>query len=97
MNIVNFEENKIKIQTNSDHDGILVLTDIFYPGWTATIDGNPTEIFKANGLVRSVFVPSGEHFIEFEYMPYSFTLGLIISLITLIILVGSYTFSRKSN
>ena len=90
VNIINFEENKIKIQTNSDNDGVLVLTDIFYPGWTATVDGNPTEIFKANGLVRSVFVPAGEHFIEFEYLPYSFTLGLIISFTTLIILLVLY-------
>jgi uncharacterized membrane protein YfhO len=87
----------INIQSNSNNNSILVLTDVFYPGWTATVDGNPTEIFKANGLVRSVFVPAGEHFIEFEYVPYSFTLGLIISFITLIILVGAYTFSRKSN
>jgi len=97
VSIINFEENKIKIQSNSDHDGILVLTDVFYSGWTATVDGNSTEIFKANGLVRSVFVPAGEHFIEFEFLPFSFTLGLIISFITLIILVGAYTFSRKSN
>ena len=90
VNIVNFEENKIKIETNSDHDGILILTDVFYPGWTATIDGNPTEIFKANGLVRSVFVPAGEHFIEFEYLPYFFTLGLIVSLITLTVLLFVY-------
>lgn len=82
VDIVNFEENKIKIQTNSNYDGILVLTDVFYPGWIATIDDVPTEIFKANGLVRSVFVPAGEHLIEFEYVPYSFTFGLIISFIT---------------
>ena len=97
VDIINFEENKIKILSNSNYDGILVLTDIFYPGWTATVDGNPTEIFKANGLVRSVFVPAGEHIIEFEYLPNSFTFGLIISLITMIILVGIYAFLRKSN
>jgi hypothetical protein len=97
VDIINFEENKIKILSNSNYGGILVLTDIFYPGWTATVDGNPTEIFKANGLVRSVFVPAGEHIIEFEYLPNSFTFGLIISLISMIILVGIYAFLRKSN
>jgi hypothetical protein len=95
VDIINFEENNIKIQTNSNYDGILVLTDVFYPGWNATIDGNPTEIFKANGLVRSIFVPAGEHFIEFEYTSYSFTLGLIITLITLIISLVVYVLIKS--
>tara|TARA_B110000438_G_scaffold64034_1_gene64586 strand:- start:243 stop:3293 length:3051 start_codon:yes stop_codon:yes gene_type:complete len=94
VNIINFEQNKIKIQTNSDFDGILVLTDVFYPGWSATIDGNPAKIFKANGLVRSVFVPSGEHFVEFEYVPNSLTFGLIISVITLMILLVVYLLKK---
>ena len=96
VDIISFEENKIKIKSNSKNDGILVLTDIFYPGWNATIDGNPTKIFKANGLVRSIIVPAGEHLIEFEYLPISFTMGLIFSLCTSIILVSVYIVTKKS-
>ena len=95
VDIVYFEENKIKIQSHSDYDSILILTDIFYPGWNVAIDGNPTKIFKANGLVRAVFVPAGEHSIEFEYLPDSFNLGIMISLGTSIIILGAYIFSRK--
>ena len=95
VDIVYFEENKIKLRSQSDYDGILVLTDVFYPGWSATVDGNSTEIFKANGLVRAVFVPAGDHSIEFEYLPDSFNLGIMISLGTLVILLGTYIFSRK--
>jgi len=96
VDVISFEENKIKIKSNSKYDGILVLTDIFYPGWNATIDGNPTKIFKANGLVRSIIVPAGEHLIEFEYLPISFTMGLIFSLSTSIILVSAYIITKKS-
>jgi hypothetical protein len=95
VDIIHFNENNIKIQTHSENAGILVLTDIFYPGWAATIDGDSVKIFKANGLVRAILVPSGDHIIEFEYYPSLFNLGMMISLCTSVILLGTYIFSRK--
>jgi len=95
VDIITFEENKIKIQSISDYDSILVLTDVFYPGWIATIDGNPTKIFKANGLVRAVIIPAGDHIIDFEYSPDSFNLGMLVSFSTSVLLLGIYIFSRK--
>ena len=76
--------NKIILSTKSNSDSILVLTDSFYPGWKVYVDNVESEIFRANGLVRGVFLPAGEHHVQFEFLPNSFIVGLAISLITLI-------------
>ncbi|MDE1844353.1 MAG: YfhO family protein [Thaumarchaeota archaeon] len=85
--ITSYNENNVKVSTNSSGGSILVLTDAYYPGWKASVDGKETGIYKADGLVRAVFVPSGVHTVEFSYMPKSFVTGMEISLATLGVLV----------
>jgi hypothetical protein len=65
----------------TDHpaDSFLVLTDTYYPGWQATIDGNQTHIYAANISQRAVLVPKGNHTVIFSYTPKSFTMGAWIS------------------
>lgn len=89
----------VEIQTNLGGAGYLVLLDSFYPGWTATVDGRPSPIYRANTIGRAVFVPAGEHLVRFEYRPLSFKVGLGLSLLTgLLIMVtalGRYRFKSK--
>lgn len=59
-----------------ERPGFLVLNDTFYPGWHARVDGEPTEILRANWAFRAVRVPAGRHVVEFHYVPWSFRLGL---------------------
>ena len=61
--------NAVTIQASSPQDGWLILSDTFYPGWRATIDGAPTEIRVANEAFRAVEFPAGEHAVEFRYEP----------------------------
>ncbi|MDE2588453.1 MAG: YfhO family protein, partial [Patescibacteria group bacterium] len=74
-NIISYDTNKVIIHTTSDSSLLLILTDTYYPGWKALVDGKETPIYRADGLVRSVFVPSGNHDVEFLYMPESFVTG----------------------
>ena len=85
--IVDYTPNKVTIKTNSDHDSLLFLSDNYYSGWKAFLDGKETKIYRANYAFRAIAVPSGEHQITFSYQPLSFKLGLTISLISTISLI----------
>ena len=61
-----YSENKIVIKTHNQSDGFLVLTDSFYPSWTAEIDGRRTKIILADFNFRSLIVPKGSHEIVFK-------------------------------
>jgi uncharacterized membrane protein YfhO len=67
--------------------GYLVLTDTYYPGWRATVDGQPAEILEANHAFRAVQLDRGEHTVTFEYEPLSFRLGAWLTLLALVVLV----------
>ncbi|MFI5396470.1 MAG: YfhO family protein [Candidatus Binatia bacterium] len=65
---------------------VLVLTDTYYPGWRARLDGNPTRIYRTHGLFRAVVIPPGPHQVRFEYVPTTFALGVVTSGITVLLL-----------
>ena len=74
--MLEYSANKVVLNTNSNGDGLLYLSDNYYPGWRAYTDGSETKIFKANYAFRAVIVPSGEHRVVFEFKPKSFYYGL---------------------
>ncbi|MFC1807319.1 YfhO family protein [Candidatus Omnitrophota bacterium] len=92
--IQEYEANKVKISVNTESDSILVLTDLFYPGWKAYVDGRESEIFRVNGLVRGVFLRNGNHEVVFKYSPASFNIGLGISIICLIVCLALFLYRR---
>ena len=66
VEVVAYEENEIVIRTTSETGGLLVLSENYYrPGWSATVDSEPTPIYQTNHVLRSVTVPSGEHLVTF--------------------------------
>ena len=84
--IIEYTPNKVTIETNSDAPKLLFLSDNYYPGWIATIDGIETPILVADYTFRAVGVPAGSHKVIFLYDPLSFKVGLGISIFALIIL-----------
>jgi hypothetical protein len=78
--------NRLRIEVKATADAWLVVSDEWYPGWRAEVDGKSVEIYPANYLFRAVRVPQGEHIVEFIYQPFSFTLGCILSLISWLLL-----------
>jgi hypothetical protein len=68
--VVLFEPDRIVVEAQNQHSGLMVLSEIYYPkGWRATVDGNETKIFKTSHILRSVWVPGGKHKIEFSFHP----------------------------
>lgn len=71
VTLISYEPNKLAYKTSSKNDGVIVFSEIYYPEWTATIDGQPTEIARANYILRCMYVPKGEHTIVFNFEPKS--------------------------
>jgi hypothetical protein len=93
--ISSLSSRKVTIDVNTESGGLLVLTDSYYPGWKAAIDGNSTPIYRANYLFRSVYAPPGRHTIQFYFLPSSLLLGSVFSLSGLLLLVGILLFSLR--
>ncbi|MFA4967308.1 MAG: YfhO family protein [Candidatus Margulisiibacteriota bacterium] len=74
--------NRVLIETDLAKPGFLFLSDSYYPGWKAYVDGKETRIYRANFMFRAVPLNRGSHKIEFVYDPLSFKLGMVISIIT---------------
>jgi hypothetical protein len=73
----------VRVRTVTDRPAYLVLTDSWYPGWTARVDGRGARLWRANHAFRAVSVSPGEHLVEFHYEPAWLTIGLVISGVSL--------------
>ena len=85
--IVSYGNNKVEIKTETETDEVLILADQFEEGWKAKIDNIETPISPANYIFRAIKVPKGTHEITFEYLPYSFNIGVKISLVSIFTLL----------
>jgi len=79
---------KIALEANLKAAGLLILADAYYPGWKGFVDGKETRIYRVNHAMRGVVLPKGEHRVEFRYEPFSFKIGAVISMASLISVVG---------
>jgi hypothetical protein len=79
--------DQVVVRVTTDHAGWLVLADTYYPGWSAIIDGVPTEIQQANMMFRAVPVPAGAHEVRLEYHFRWMWAGILISLVSVVIVV----------
>lgn len=82
VKITGYEPNTVCIQTFADEPRILYLSDTYYPGWGAFVDGQKTKIYRADHMFRAVFLEAGEHEVRFVYSPLSFKLGALVSLLS---------------
>ncbi len=93
---LHYGPNRVKIEVSLEREGYLVLSDTFYPGWQAYVDGREVEILKANYAFKAVFLEAGSHVVLFEYSPFSFKVGLLVSLAAWsIIAAGRITMEKR--
>ena len=71
VEIAAHHNDTVVIEVDSDRPGVLVLHDLYYPGWEARVDGVQGTLLRANLLFRGVEVPAGHHIVEFSYHPLS--------------------------
>ena len=85
---LDYQWNSVDLNVSAARESLLVLTDTWFPGWKATVNGNPAPIYQANALFRAVPVQPGMNRVHFEYRPRPFFVGLAISLTTVLLLCG---------
>ncbi|MBC7262844.1 MAG: YfhO family protein [Chloroflexi bacterium] len=74
----------VEFEIEAAAPGLLVLSDNYYPGWQAYLDGGRVHIYRANYAFRAVYVPEGQHKVTFRFESYSFRLGVLVSLLALL-------------
>jgi hypothetical protein len=83
VTVVHQTPNALVLNVTTPSDGLLVLSEIYYPGWRATIDGQASSILRVNYALRGIPVPAGQHQVKAFYRPATFVSGAAISCITL--------------
>ena len=77
--VVQYEDERVRIEATTPRPALLILTDNYYPGWKAAVDGREAQVHRVDYLLRGVRLPAGAHTVEFRYEPASWTLGLLVS------------------
>jgi hypothetical protein len=93
--ITRYENNRIELDVETTHDGILVLSEIYYPGWRAYVDGSGAELFRTNYHLRGLMVNSGKHKVEVRFQPDSYAHGMMISIAALLVCGGGVVFGAR--
>jgi hypothetical protein len=93
--ILTYTPNRVVIKANLEYPGFLVLSDAYFPGWKGFIDGKETPLYLTNYFIRSVFVESGTHQIEFVYRPISYKLGAWLTCLGCGIVAAMWIYSTR--
>jgi hypothetical protein len=81
--------NDMELEVRAVAAGYLVLSEVYYPGWRATVAGRPARVLRANYAFRAVEIPeAGTHRVRLRYAPASFQIGAALSIVTILCLVG---------
>jgi uncharacterized membrane protein YfhO len=86
---VRYSPNQVRLITHTDTPALLVLSDVYYPGWQGSVDGASVPIYRTDATFRGVVVPAGSHTIEMRFLPHRFLIGLGIAVIGLLLLLNA--------
>jgi hypothetical protein len=93
--IASYEPDRVEVVVRTGRPGLLVLTDVFYPGWKATVNGRPAEIHPVDVAFRGVGVGAGTSTVVFTYEPLSFRAGVVVAALAGALAVVSLLLGRR--
>jgi hypothetical protein len=93
--IKSYEVNEIILLIETGENGILVLSEVYYPNWKVFVDGVEKSMLRCDYSLRGVAIEKGSHTVIFKYVDKDFQLGAIITLFALAIVIGGFIKSRK--
>ncbi|HEX8137153.1 MAG TPA: hypothetical protein VF544_06145 [Pyrinomonadaceae bacterium] len=94
--VLRLKDSIMEVRTTSPAPAFLVTSDVFYPGWAATVDGAPVQLFQTDYALRGVWVPAGTHLVRFTYRPRSFYYGAGTSALSLLALACAALLLRRA-
>jgi len=87
VTITSYEPNRLTYDVNSGKGGVLVFSEIYYPGWTATIDGEPAELGRVDYILRALRVEPGKHQVELAFFPKSVNMTETVAYVAFALLI----------
>ena len=93
--VIRYEPQRVELVASLQHPGLVILADIYYPGWKLTIDGQPAPIYRTNRLMRGAAVKAGRHTLVYTYDPDSFRFGAALSIVGLVALTALVPWARS--
>jgi hypothetical protein len=96
ITLTSWAKQSMTLRVNTNANGILTIGDVWYPGWSAWVDGSPTPVLRAYTSLRAVAVPAGEHVVELSYRPISLIVGTFILFFACCVLILVYSKTRLS-
>jgi len=84
VKLISYGANSVALTCSSENDAFLYVSDAYYPGWKAYIDGKEVSIYRANLAFRAIYVPKGFHAVLFVYRPLSFYIGCCLTMLGLL-------------
>jgi hypothetical protein len=85
----------VSVEADLSQPGFLLLLDTWFPGWTATVNGQPTKIYRADYNFRAVQLSAGKSTVCFSYQPLSFRIGLALGAVGWLLLGAGFLLSRR--
>lgn len=89
VNLLTYAPDELSYEVKTDKGGVVVFSEVYYPGWTATVDGTPAELGRVNYVLRALKVGPGTHKVELAFHPTSITTTETIAYIALVLLLLS--------
>ena len=102
VKLTKYDANALTYDISSTKGGVVVFSEIYYPGWQATVDGKPTEIARADYILRAIRVEPGRHTVEFKFDPQSLHIteaiansALVLLMVVFLILMAREIMKRR--
>lgn len=102
VRLTHYDANALAYEVDSKSGGVVVFSEIYYPGWQATVDGRPVEIARADYILRAIRVEPGRHKVEFVFDPQSLhtteaiaNSALVLLMVLFLVLAGRALWRRR--
>jgi len=81
VRFIKFENDRVIVDVSTETPGMLVMSDVYAPGWMVRVDGKDSKLYRTNYAFRGVFLSEGDHIVSFTYRPRDFQIGILLSIV----------------